>query len=166
VVAYGQRVHEAVCVLFTGRAGSGKTTIGRGVALELRRRGRRCGVLDAAGVDRHLQPGTDAVGWCAALLVGAGATALVTTPIPGRAAREELREAFPVFLEIFLDAPSGLCAERAGRRDDEFEEPYAPDLRVPTHDRDPAASISQAMSFLEDQGVSPRDPPHPSELTQ
>jgi adenylylsulfate kinase len=166
VVAYGQRVREAVCVLFTGRAGSGKTTIGRGVALELRRRGRECGVLDAADVERHLQPGTDAVAWCASLLVAAGATAIVTTPIPGRVAREELRDSFPVFLEIFLDAPAALCAERAERRDDDFEEPYAPDLRVPTHDRDPAASIAQAMSFLEDQGVSPRDPPHPSERTR
>lgn len=150
-------------MVFTGRAGAGKTTIGRGVADELRRRGRSCGLLEADAVDQHLQPGTDALVWCCALLVGSGAHAIVTTPISTRAVREQLRDAVPAFLEIFLDAPAALCTERSGRRDEGFEEPYAADLRVPTHDRDPSASTAQAMSFLEEHGVAPRDPVHPSE---
>ena len=156
-------MHDAVCVLFTGRTGSGKTTIGRGVAEELRRRGRRCGVLDADGAEAHLRPGSDAIVWCCRLLVTGGATALVTAPIPTRTSREELRDVLPELVEVFLDAPVADCTVRAGRGDDTFEEPYAPDLRVPTHDRDPAASIAQAMSFLEERGIAPRDPAHPSE---
>jgi adenylylsulfate kinase len=156
-------VREAVCVVFTGRAGAGKATIGHGVADELRRRGCPCGLLEADGVERHLQQGTDALVWCCALLVGSGAHVIVTLPVPTRAERDQLRDAVPAFLEIFLDAPAALCAERSGRRDEEYEEPYAADLRVPTHDRDPAASIAQAMSFLEERGVAPRDPVQPSE---
>jgi adenylylsulfate kinase-like enzyme len=156
-------VREATCVLLTGRAGAGKTTIGRGVADELRRRGRSCGVLDAAAVERHLRPGVDSVVWCCALLVGGGAHVVVTAPVPTRAAREQLRDAIPTLVELFLDAPAALCAQRSGGTDEEFEEPYAADLRVPTHDRDPAASIAQSVSFLETIGVAPRDPVHPSE---
>jgi adenylylsulfate kinase len=157
-------VHEAACVLFTGRAGAGKHTIGHGVANELRRRGGHCGVLDADVVERHLHAGIEALVWCCTLLVTSGATAVVTTPVPARAGRDLLRDMIPAFLEVFLDAPAALCAERSGGSDDEFEAPYAPDLRVPTHDRDPAASIAQVMSFLEERGVVPGDPVHPSEL--
>jgi adenylylsulfate kinase len=153
----------AVCVLLTGRAGSGKATIGRGIVNEIERRERSCAVLDATGVGSHLQPGNAALVWCCGLLVTNGVIAVVTAPIERRAAREELRRAVPALVEVFLDAPPALCAERAGRADDGYEAPYAPDLRVPTHDREPAASVAQAVSFLEEQGVVPRDPPHPSE---
>ncbi len=56
------------------------------------------------------------------------------------------------------------CArQRAGRADDAYEAPYAPELRVPTHGRDVAASTAQVLSFLEDRGVIAHDPAHPSE---
>ena len=156
-------MRETVCVLLTGRAGAGKTTIGRGVADELRRRGRPCGLLEADAVDRHLRPGTDSLVWCCTLLVESGTHVIVTTPVPTRAAREELRDAVPALLEIFVDAPAALCEGRSGRADEDYEEPYAAELRVPTHDRDAAASIAQAVSFLEERGVAPHDPIHPSE---
>ena len=120
-------------------------------------------MLDAVGVEQHLPPDADSLVWCCTHFVASGATANVTAPVATRAERERLRDAIPAILEVFLDAPATLCTERSGRADTAFEEPYAPDLRVPTHDRDPAASIAQAMSFLEDRGVVPRDPAHPSE---
>lgn len=161
----------ASCVLFTGRAGAGKTTVGQAVADELRRRGRACAVLDEAALEGHLQPGPEALVWCCELLVTSGATAVVTVPIPARADRELLRTAMPGLVEVFLDAPPSVCADRADDRaargtaaeSDAFEEPYAPDLRVPTYDRDPSASVAQVISHLEDAGVAPHDPPHPSE---
>jgi adenylylsulfate kinase len=156
-------VTEALCILFTGRSGAGKDTVGRGVAHELRRRGQACVLLDAASVERHLEPGTAAIVWCCGLLTANGVTALVTTPMPTRAIRERLRAELPQLREVYLDIPASLGVARSGERDDEYEEPYAPDLRVPTHDRDAAASIAQAVSYLESQGVAPHDPPHPSE---
>jgi adenylylsulfate kinase-like enzyme len=120
-------------------------------------------VLESADVEQHLRLGSDSLMWCCVLLVGGGAHAIVATPVPTRAARDQLRDALPALVEIFLDAPAALCAERSGRSDEEFEEPYAADLRVPTHDRDAAASIAQAVSFLETIGAAPRDPVHPSE---
>jgi adenylylsulfate kinase len=156
-------VPEAVCVLLTGRAGAGKATVGSGIAAELRRRGRTCAVLDATGVEAFLQPGIGALVWCCELLTTAGATAVVTVPIATRDARDRLRDAVPGVVEVFLDAPPAVCAERARHDDPAYEPPYAPELRVPTHDRDPTASVAQVISFLEEHGMTPRDPPHPSE---
>jgi adenylylsulfate kinase-like enzyme len=158
-------VTEALCILFTGRSGAGKDTVGRGVAHELRRRGRACALLDAASVERHLEPGTAAIVWCCELLTANGVSALVTTPAPTRAVRERLRAELPRLREVYLDIPGNLGAARSGERDDGYEEPYAPDLRVPTYDRDAAASIAQVVSYLEAQGLAPHDPPHPSEQT-
>jgi adenylylsulfate kinase-like enzyme len=156
-------VTEALCILFTGRSGAGKDTVGRGVAHELRRRGRACALLDATSVERHLEPGTAAIVWCCDLLTANGVTALVTTPVSTRAVRERLRAELPQLREVFLDIPGNVGATRSGERDDGYEEPYAPDLRVPTYDRDAAASIAQVVSYLEAQGLAPHDPPHPSE---
>ena len=158
-------MRDALCVLFTGRAGAGKTTVGRGVAEELLRRGRACALLDEAAADRYLQPGVDPLVWCSRLLVDNGATALVSAAVSARAEREQLRDAIPAMVEVFLAAPAELCAARAGIDDDGFEEPYAPDLRVPTYDRDPAASVAQVVSFLEERGVAPHDPAHPTETS-
>ena len=79
------------------------------------------------------------------------------------AARERLRAELAQLREVYLDIPAKLGAARSGERDDGYEEPYAPDLRVPTYDRDAAASIAQVVSYLEGQGLAPHDPPHPSE---
>lgn len=154
---------EALCILFTGRSGAGKDTVGRGVAQELRRRGQACALLDAASVEHHLEPGTAAIVWCCGLLTANGVTALVSTPTPTRAVRERLRAELPHLREVYLDIPGNLGVARSGERDDGYEEPYAPDLRVPTYDRDAAASIAQVVSYLEAQGATPHDPPHPSE---
>jgi len=156
-------VTEALCILFTGRSGAGKDTVGRGVARELRRRGHACALVDAASVELHLEPGPAAIVWCCGLLTANGVTALVTSPAPTRAVRERLRAEMPQLREVYLDIPGNLGTARSGERDDGYEEPYAPDLRVPTYDRDAAASIAQVVSFLEVQGVAPHDPPHPSE---
>jgi adenylylsulfate kinase len=144
---------QVACVLLTGRAGAGKQTIGEGVVADLRGRGRPSALVGAAAVHEHLAPGPDALAWLCRTLVESGVITVVTTPIPARDEREQLREHVPALLEVFVDAPAELCEERAGRPDPAYEEPYAPDLRVPSHDREPAASIAQVLSFLEARGL-------------
>jgi adenylylsulfate kinase len=154
---------STACVWLTGRVGAGKRTIAAAIVAELHRRGEPGVLLDEDAVTARLVEGPDAIAWCCTLLTGNGIPTIVAVPLPARDDRELLRASVPVFLEVFLDAPPEVCAARAGRRDATYEEPYAPELRVPTHGRDVAASVAQVLSFLEDRGVIAHDPVHPSE---
>jgi len=139
-------------VLLTGRAGAGKQTNGNEVVTELRARGRSAGLVDVVAVSQHLVGGSSPR-WLCQWLVESGLMTVVSAPIPEREEREQLRAAVPALLEIFVDAPVDVCAARAGQPDPGYEEPYAPDLRVPTHDRAPRASAAQVLSFLEEHGL-------------
>jgi len=144
-------------VWLTGRRGAGKSTIAAGLAPSLRDRDRPVVVLDDADVVDHLHPG-DPVGaltWLVRLLVDGGVVVVVAADVSARDRRERLRTEVPGFVEVFVDGH--------GEADPTYEEPFAPELRVPTHDREPAASVAQIMSFLEDAGVVAHDPPHPSD---
>lgn len=149
-------------MFLTGRAGAGKRTVGGLVADELRRREQPVALLGPEAVDSHLAEGPDALAWCCTLLVENGVTIVVAVPVDARDDRELLRESIPAFAEVYLDAPEEVCATRSSRADRAFEEPWAPDLRVPTHGRDASASAAQVISFLEDRGVTDRTPQHPS----
>ena len=153
----------AACVCLTGRAGAGKRTIATALVAELLQRGLPAALLDEAGVKGRLVDGPDVLAWCCTLLTTNGVPTVVAVPVPSRDDRELLRGVVPDFVEVFLDAPPEVCTMRAGRSDDAYEAPYAPELRVPTHGRDAAASAAQVLSFLEDRGVVPHDPQHPSE---
>jgi adenylylsulfate kinase len=143
---------QGACVLLAGRAGAGKQTIARGVVSELRTRERPSAVVDRAALDR-LTSGLEPLTWLCTLLVESGLVVLVSAPVPGREERERFRATVPDVVEVFVDAPAEQCEARSGRSDAAFEEPYAPDLRVPTHDREPRASIAQVLSFVEARGL-------------
>ncbi len=140
-------------MLLTGRAGAGKQTIGSGIVAELHTRGRPGALVDRSTVDEHLAPAAASLAWLCRLLVESGVVTLVSAPVPSREERERLREAVTHMLEVFVDAPRDRCEARAGHADPAYEEPYAPDLRVPTHDRAASASIAQVLSFLEERGL-------------
>jgi len=150
------------CVFLTGRAGSGKRTVAGLVVEELRRRDQPVALLGPESTRGHLVEGPDALAWCCSLLVENGVTTVVAIGVDARDERDLLRDSIPGFAEIHLDAPADVCATRSGSADDDFEEPWAPDLRVPTHGRAATASAAQVISFLEDRGVATRSPTHPS----
>lgn len=130
------------CVWLTGRPGSGKTTIAVAVVDELRRRGVRVALVDEPEVRTHLstEEPIEALGWLARLLTAAGVVVVVAADDPRRAARDRLRAEVAGFVEIFVDGGPGR---------DHYQEPVAPELRVPTHDRSPEASVALVVSWLE-----------------
>jgi adenylylsulfate kinase len=150
---------EGACVWLTGRRGAGRTTVGRLVAQELAARGVPSVLLDEAepGVLTHLQrdeAGTTlpAVAWLAVLFAERGVVSVVTVDAPGRGARDDVRATVARFVEVYVDAPAEVCAQRCGKVA-AYEEPFAAELRVPTHDRSPAASAAQVVSHLETIGL-------------
>ncbi|MEX0663972.1 MAG: adenylyl-sulfate kinase [Acidimicrobiia bacterium] len=135
----------ATCLWLTGRARAGKSTIARAVADELGRSGAAVVLLDE-DVRSHLVDGRAPIAWLVRVLTEAGVTTIVASDLPARADREHVREAITQFVEVFVDG-GGATSD-----DDSYEEPFAPELRVPTHDREPTASIALVVSWLEHSG--------------
>jgi len=145
---------SAVFVWLTGRRGAGKQTVGAAAAEALRAAGHPCALLDADALSTHLAHGpTDgglaSLAWLGRLLTENDVTTIVTVDMPRRADRDELRSEVRGFVEVYVDAPPDVCMERAGFADPRYEEPIAPALRIPTHDRDARASTAQLLSYLE-----------------
>jgi adenylylsulfate kinase len=135
----------AMCLWLTGRAGSGKSTIGRAVADELERAGLAVALLDEDEISR-LADGLEPIEWLVGTLTKGGVTTVVAADRPDRDDRERIRATVAEFVEVFVDGGTGT------QTDDSYEEPFAPELRVPTHDRDPSASIALVTSWLEHTG--------------
>ena len=147
---------DACCVLLTGRAGAGKTTVGRAIVEQLRARHAAVVLVDDDEVRHYLADHGDgahaAIAWLCRTLVTNGVTPIVAVGVPANDDRERLRDEVPALAEVYLHAPPELCRARTGRPPgevDRYDEPLAPDLRVPTHGRQPAASAAQIVSFLE-----------------
>jgi sulfate adenylyltransferase len=126
------RRQRGLVVFFTGLAGSGKSTIARGVADALRESGERTvTLLDGDAVRRELGvgPGTTRVehtievrriGWVAAEVARHRGLALCCPVAPyadiRAAARRMAREAGGGFLLIHLATPPEVCRQREHRR--------------------------------------------------
>lgn len=136
---------DGLCIWLTGAAGAGKSTIARAVIAELERAGKRVALLDD-DERRHLDDDVAALAWFVSTLTDRGVTVVVAADAPRRDDREHVREHVARFAELFVDGG-------AGTGTDAYEEPFAPELRVPTHDRDPAASIALVVSWLEHVGA-------------
>lgn len=137
-------ITTACCVWLTGPPGAGKRTIAHGVVDALREQGTDMLLLDEDTATKHLAEGPDAIAWLCRLLVTHGVPVIVALPMPARDDRDLIRDAVPGFVEVFVDR---------ARHNDAYEEPFAPELRVPTHDRSPRASVAQLLSWLEDREV-------------
>jgi adenylylsulfate kinase len=169
------------CLWFTGLSGSGKSTVAGLVASELRRRGHRVELLDGDEVRENLSAGLGfskadrdtnirRIGWVAGLLARNGVVAVTAAISPYRSVRDEVRAHIEHFVEVFVDTPIEVCEQRdvkglysrarAGEIpeftgvSDPYEPPAAPEVRITTHDRDPAASAAPVVAYLEDVGLT------------
>ncbi len=161
-------------VWFTGLPGAGKTTIASALELRLLEQGRSAYLLDGdnlrqgicsdlgftrADRDRNVQR----VGELARLLADAGTVAVVALVSPYEATRREVRERHLAdglsFLEVFVNTPLDVCAERdpkgmyaqasAGQLDnftgidDPYEPPSCPDIEL-----SPELSVDEAVDTV------------------
>ena len=161
-------------VWFTGLPGAGKTTIASALELRLLEQGRSAYLLDGDNLrqgicsdlgftrtdrDRNVQR----VGELARLLADAGTVAVVALVSPYEATRREVRERHLAdglsFLEVFVNTPLDVCAERdpkgmyaqanAGQLDnftginDPYEPPSSPDIEL-----SPRLSVDEAVDTV------------------
>jgi len=107
----------------TGMSGAGKTTIATLLDAALRNRGLPVEVLDGDVVRTHLTKGLGfskddrdenvrRVGWVCDLLTRHGVVAIAAVISPYRAVRDEQRERIGRFVEVYVEAPIEVLAER------------------------------------------------------
>jgi len=163
-------------IWFTGLSGAGKTTISEIVEHELRERERQVEVLDGDIVRTNLSKGLTfsredrninvlRIGFVANLLTRNGVGVIVSAISPYKEARDQVRRRIVDFVEVFVDAPLEVCAERdvkglykkafAGEIEqftgvsDPYEPPNAPDLILKTDEESPAESARKVIEKLE-----------------
>jgi adenylylsulfate kinase len=164
---------------FTGLSGAGKTTIAEIVEHELRERNRRVEVLDGDIVRTNLSKGLGfgrddrninvlRIGFVANLLTRNGVAVIVSAISPYKEARDQVRRRIVDFVEVFVDAPLEVCAERdvkglyqkafAGEIpqftgvSDPYEPPVAPELHIKTDEEEPQESARRVVAKLDELG--------------
>jgi adenylylsulfate kinase len=159
-----------VVAWFTALPSSGKTTLARGVADELRERGCHAIILDSDELRALLpQLGYDdasrshfygVLARLASLIARQGHIVLVPATAHRRAFRDAARALAPAFVEIFVDTPLEECRRRdtKGLYADKvanapgvglaYEKPTAADFHVRLGDADAAAEIAERLDEM------------------
>jgi adenylyl-sulfate kinase len=167
-------------VWFTGLSGSGKSTLAELLAAELEARDIRWELLDGDVVRLNLSKGLGfskedrdtnilRIGWVAERLAYHGAAVLVSAISPYREVRDQVRKQIPRFVEVFVDCPVEVCAERdvkglyekafAGEItgftgvDDPYEPPADAEVTVETHRASPEECLGMILTALAEQGL-------------
>lgn len=174
--------HQGVTLWFTGLSGSGKTTIAKAVAHELRVRHCKLEMLDGDIVRTNLSKGLTfskedrdinvrRIGFVANLLSRNGVVAITAAISPYRAIRGEIREMTANFMEVYVNAPLEICESRdvkglyAKARsgelkhftgiDDPYEEPLNPEVVCYTARESIEESVIKVITELERLGYIP-----------
>src|SRR3712207_4237106 len=175
-LANGAENQRGFTLWFTGLSGAGKTTISEIVEKELKERGLRVEVLDGDIVRTNLSKGLSfsredrninvlRIGFVANLLTRNGVAVIVSAISPYKEARDQVRRRIIDFVEVFVDVPLEVAAERdvkglykrsfAGEIDnftgvsDPYEPPAAPDLILKTDQEEPHESARKVIEKLE-----------------
>ena len=177
---YGTKQGRGFTLWFTGLSGAGKTTIAEIVEHELRTKFRRIEVLDGDIVRTNLSKGLGfsredrdtnilRIGFVAELLTRNGVGVIVSAISPFKEARERVRRNIGEdFIEVYVDAPLEVCAERdvkglykkafAGEIgqftgvSDPYEPPAAPELHIKTDEEEPRESARRVILKLDELG--------------
>jgi len=166
----------------TGLSGAGKTTIAKIVEAELKSRGLKIERLDGDVVRQSLtrdlgfskedrEKNIERVTFVAKLLSRNGVGVIASFVSPYRAVRDRVRSETTNFIEVFVNAPLEVCAERdvkglyakafAGEIpnftgvSDPYEPPLNPEIVLNTHEETPEESAQKLISYLEQHGYIP-----------
>ncbi len=175
----GAEQQRGFTLWFTGLSGAGKTTVAEIVERDLKERGLRVEVLDGDIVRTNLSKGLSfsredrnvnvlRIGFVANLLTRNGVAVIVSAISPYKEARDQVRRRIIDFVEVFVDVPLEVAAERdvkglykkafAGEIEqftgvsDPYEPPVAPDLVLKTDEEDPLDSARKVIEKLEFYG--------------
>jgi adenylylsulfate kinase len=172
------KLERGFTLWFTGLSGAGKTTVSEIVEKELRKRIGSVEVLDGDIVRTNLSKGLGfsredrdtnvlRIGFVANLLTRNGVGVIVSAISPYKEARDMVRRDIgDDFIEVFVDAPLEVCAERdvkglykkayAGEIpaftgvSDPYEPPAAPELTLRTNEEEPEESARKVIAKLEE----------------
>jgi adenylyl-sulfate kinase len=172
--------HKGFTLWFTGLSGAGKSTISAMIERSLREAGARVEVLDGDIVRTHLSKGLSfskedrdtnirRIGFVAEMLSRQGVIVIVAAISPYRAVREEVRSSIQNFVEVYVECPIEVLAERdvkglykralAGEIpsftgvSDPYEPPANPDVVVNSSTETPAQSAAKIWATLEHKGL-------------
>jgi adenylyl-sulfate kinase len=166
---------------FTGLSGSGKTAIAKRVAEQLRGRDLKVERLDGDIVRQSLtrdlgfskedrDKNIERVTFVAKLLTRNGVAVLCSFISPYRERRAKSRREIGDFIEVFVECPVAVCAERdvkglyakafAGEIEnftgvsDPYEEPENPEIICHTAQETPEESAAKVIAYLEEHGYA------------
>jgi adenylyl-sulfate kinase len=168
-------MHKGCTIWITGMSGAGKSTIARLLQERLRSLDRRVEVLDGDVVRTRLSKGLGfskedrdenirRIGFVCELLSRNGVIAIAAAISPYRATRDEVRSRIRDFVEVYVECPIEVLAERdvkglykkalAGTIQqftgisDPYEPPLAPEVIVNSSRETPAESLEKIWSAL------------------
>jgi adenylyl-sulfate kinase len=178
-LAAPSREGAGLCLWLTGLSGSGKSTIGRLAAGQLRDRGHRVEVLDGDDVRQNLCAGLGfsredrdsnvrRIAWVADLLSRNGVVTFVAAVSPYRGARDEARARMAGrFIEVHVRASVAECERRDAKglyeraRAGEiqgftgvsapYEEPLAAELTLETERHAPEELAGRLVALVEER---------------
>ena len=173
--------HTGFTLWFTGLSGAGKTTLARLVESELRERGMQVEVLDGDVVRTHLSKGLGfskedrdtnirRIGWVCEVLGRNLVVAIAAAISPYGALRDEIRGQVEHFVEVYVECPIEVLAERdvkglyrqalAGEIkhftgvDDPYEAPLHPEVVCSSDGHEsPAQSAAHILAALDRLGL-------------
>ena len=173
-------MHKGFVLWFTGLSGAGKSTISNLVEARLHALGAKVEVLDGDVVRTHLSAGLTfskedrdinirRIGFVAELLARHGVIVIVAAISPYRAVREEVRSKIANFVEVYVECPIEVLAERdvkglykkalAGEIphftgvSDPYEAPLNPEVTVNSSTETPEESAEKIWDTLKRSGL-------------
>ena len=173
-------MHKGFTLWFTGMSGAGKSTISALLEQRLRSAGAKVEVLDGDVVRTHLSKGLGfskedrdenirRIGFVCELLSRNGVIAIAAAISPYRAVREEIRARIPNFVEVYVECPVEVLAQRDVKGlykkalngeipqftgiSDPYEPPASPEVTVNSSQESPEESVDRIWATLERLGL-------------